>query len=68
MNQLPFPKKINQTIDHKLESDLVLRQWQVSSGTTVKLCQTATFGIVVIPNNTIDKRTGTIIPRRVFSV
>jgi hypothetical protein len=65
---LPFPKKLYQTINHKLEFDLILSQWCVAKGTIVKLCQTTNFAVVIIPRNTLDKRTGVVIPTRVFSI
>jgi hypothetical protein len=66
IKQLPYPKEgFNNADEHLLHDDLCLEQWVVPAGTVVKLVTTRNFGIVILPQRTVDKR-GFVIPRQLF--
>jgi hypothetical protein len=64
---IPMPHRIG--LQHirpfELPTDLILEQWIIPAGTTVKVFQTANFGWISLPQDCKDKR-GFVIPRRLF--
>jgi len=69
VSQLPFPKfKERQSAgwhDYTLDSRLILEQWIVPKGTTIRLSVTRDFGWIKVPNGTYDER-GFEMPRTIF--
>jgi hypothetical protein len=59
--ELPMKRKEQSVI---LSDDLLLEQWIVPKGTSVKTLETRDFGYVVLPEGTKDKR-GFVIPKRI---
>ena len=66
---LPFKRRGQQNwrkaFDYTLPTKLVLEQWIVAAGTTVKLLTTGNFGFVCLPPGCMDCR-GFEIPQRIF--
>jgi hypothetical protein len=59
-------RKIDRRVHERvLSEDLLLDQWIVPKGTTVRTTESTNFGYVILPPGTEDKR-GFRIPRRIF--
>jgi len=68
ISQLPFPRISDKKGQkYTLLDDLILDQWTIPKGTTVKLYQTNNFGYVMLSKGTVDK-SGNIPARNVFNV
>ena len=67
ITRLPFPRfiGIKYKKEYKLPTILILEQWVVPEGTTVKIFQTRDFGWCILPKDCRDEG-GFIIPRRFF--
>jgi len=66
IEQLPFPAIGKVGVEaYILLEELLLDQWIVPEGTTIKLKQTQNFGYAFLPKNTQDVR-GFTIPERIF--
>jgi len=67
ITQLPFPRFIGTKYckEYKLPTILILEQWRIPEGITIKIFQDRNFGWCILPENCRDER-GFIIPRRIF--
>lgn len=65
LDTLYFPKIGKPAQELALHEDLVLEQWIVPKGSTIKTWQTRDFGYVILQEGQQDVR-GFIIPRRLF--